>query len=135
MNSHKYCSTKFADCKAFAAKKGIKFQNHLNLNIAIKALLFIFKNKGMGLDFLYTFFTCFIFISSSYNFFYNIMLIMLHLNRWQKRFPLCFLEFWVFPYIFFDWILYNTLTLCYNICRFMNFCVCFLRHNSNQIDI
>ena len=36
---------------------------------------------------------------------------------------------------FFDWILYNTLTLCYNICRFMNFCVCFLRHNSNQIDI
>ena len=76
LNSHKYCSTKFADCKAFAAKKGIKLQNHLNLNIAIKALLFIFKNKGMGLDFLYTFFTCFIFISSSYNFFYNIMLIM-----------------------------------------------------------
>ena len=36
---------------------------------------------------------------------------------------------------FFDWILYNTLTLRYNICRFMNFCVCFLRHNSNQIDI
>ena len=69
LNSHKYC-------KAFAAKNGIKFQNHLNLNIAIKALLFIFKNKGMGLDFLYTFFTCFIFISSSYNFFYNIMLIM-----------------------------------------------------------
>ena len=26
LNSNKYNSTKFADCKAFAAKKGIKFQ-------------------------------------------------------------------------------------------------------------
>ena len=61
---------------AFTLRIYVKFQNHLNLSIAIKALLFIFKNKGMGLDFLYTFFTCFIFISSSSNFFYNIMLIM-----------------------------------------------------------